>query len=424
MANPQPNGQRTCRFGEASARPALVPSFDLAKAPWISPGVVVHEPKMPVDDLLAAFALDIRERGFSVAGYVQRNNQGADQPGQGCAQRIELLDLASSENLIIDRPAESDAPSIAASGCLRKAMRDDADLVVISHFSAFQNAAQSVAAAVGKGSSQGMPVLTSIAGRCVHKWQGFVGAGGMMLPPDADALWRWWGPERFYRDLALGVPHDEVRRITYGQRWLLIEGPKGAGLAYLPQNPKELVGRLPSYRQASLRQLADLAQSWDALEMAVGLAAINAHYNRYDLDGHLGNGAHLLRREAGRVVAVGVFPGVAEILPNALRVKHEARAGEYPLEAMENLLPGCAGVVATSSNIGNRKLPRILRLAQGALAALIGPATPLTPRLFRYGLDVLGGFVVTNPAGLAQAVRDDAQPREFERFGHYLHLRR
>jgi len=344
--------------------------------------------------------------------------------GQGCAEQIALLDLASSENLVIDRRANGDTPSNAASACLRKAMRDNADLVVISHFQAFEDAARRLAATVGKGVSQGMPVLTSIAGRCVHKWQDFTGAAGAMIPPDLEALWRWWGPERLYHDLALGVPHDEVRRISCGQRWIMIEGPHGAGLAYLPQNPKELVKWLPAYRQASLGQLAALSQSWDGLEMAVGLAAINAHYNRFDLDGHLGNGAHLFRREIARMVAVGVFPGMAETLPNAMVIKHEPGRGEYPLEAMDNLLPGCGGVVVTASNIANRKLPRILRLSQGARTAVVGPATPLTPRLFNYGVDVLGGLVISDPEGLAQAVRADIQPREFERFGHYLHLRR
>ncbi len=424
MADALPKRTDGCRFGAAAARPALVPSFDLAKAPWIRPGVVVHEPMAPVDPLLADFALEIRERGFSVAGYVQRNNRGSAELGQGCAAQIELLDLASSENLVIDRSSDADAPSTAAQACLRKAMRDDADLVIISHFPAFEAAARTLTASVGKEASQGMPVLTSIAGHCVHKWQAFTGPNGAMISPDPTALWHWWGPERLYRDLALGVPHDEVRRISCGQRWLMVEGPHGAGLAYLPQTPKELVKRLPAYRQASLRQLADLSQSWDGLEMAVGLAAINAHYNRFDLEGHLGAGAHLFRRETGRVAAVGVFPGVADILPNALLIKHEAGRGEYPLEAMETLLPGCAGVVATASNIANRKLPRILRLAQGARTAVIGPATPLTPRLFRYGVDVLGGLVVRDPEGLARAVRADIQPRDFERFGHYLHLRR
>jgi len=335
---------------------ALVPSFDLAKAPWIRPGVVVHEPRAPVDHLLADFALEIRDRGFSVAGYIQRNNRGSDELGQGCAAQIELLDLASSENLIIDRSPDADAPSAAAQACLRKAMRDDADLVVISHFHALQAASKTLMASVGKGRTQGLPVLTSIAGRCVHKWQDFVGKGGTMMSPDPEALWQWWSPERLYHDLTLGVPHDEVLRISCGPRWLMIEGPHGCGLAYLPQNPKELVKKLPLYRQASLRQLADLSLSWDGLEMAVGLAAINAHYNRFDQDGHLGGGAHLFRREPGKVVAIGVFPGIAETLPNALLIKHEPGRGEYPLEAMDSLLPGSAAVVATASNIANRKL--------------------------------------------------------------------
>jgi hypothetical protein len=424
MAEALPRQTGGCRFGATLARPSLVPSFDLAKAPWIRPGVVVHEPTAPVDDLLADFALDIRERGFAVSGFVQRNNRGSAELEQGCAEKIELLDLASSENLLIDRFSDGELPSDAASDCLRKAMREDADLVVINRFHAFENAAQRLTAAIGKGASQGMPVLTSIAGRCVHKWQDFAGPGGTMIAPDLEALWQWWGPERIYRDLTLGVPDDEVRRISCGQRWLMVEGPHGAGLAFLPQNPREMLNRLPKYRQASLRQLAELSQSWDPLEMAGGLAAINAHYNRFDLEGHLGSGAHLFHREGGRVVAVGVFPGLAETLPNALLIKHEPGRGEYPLEAMESLLPGCTAVVATASNFSNRKLPRILRLAQGARTAVVGPVTPLTPRLYRYGVDVLGGLIVHDPAGLAEAVRGDIQPRDFERFGHYLHIRR
>jgi hypothetical protein len=402
----------------------LMPTFDIAKAPWIRPGVVVHEPTAPVDALLADFALEIRERGFSVAGFVQRNSQGSEAMGQGCAERIELLDLASGENLAMPRSAEGDCPTISAEASLRKAMRDDADLVVIDRFPAFESAAKRLMTSVGQGVSQGMPVLTSITGRCVHKWQEFTGRGGTIMLPDPQALWQWWGPERIYHDLTLGVPHDDVRRISCGPRWIMVEGPHGTGLAYLPQNPKELIGRLPRYRRASLRQLAELSQSWDGVEMALGLAAINAHYNRADLEGHLGSGADLYRREPGRVVAVGVFPGIAETLPNALLVKHEAGKGEFPLEAMESLLPGCAAVVATSSNIANRKLPRILRLAQGARAAVVGPGTPLSSRLFNYGVEVLGGLVITDPEGLAQAVRAGAQPRDFEGFGHYLHLKR
>ncbi len=402
--------------------PAKGPSIALlepAQAPWIRPGAVVHQPGVPVDDLLGRFALDIRARGFQVAGYVQRNH-GESDLGRAESGPVELLDLASGDAVVVDR---ADPGTMAAAArSFRAAMRDDADLVVISRFSAFEKAAREMTAAVADGISQGMPVLTSIGGQCVHKWRDFVGGGGAMLSPDLDSLWRWWGPDRLYRDLGLGVAVDEVRQIVCGPRWLMVEGPWGAGLAHLPVGPKELMGRLPLFRRMSLRQLAELSRSWDPLEMAVGIAAINAHYNRFDLDAAMGNGTQAFSAVGGRAVVVGAFPGLTEILRHPQVIEAQPRPGEYPSVAMDTLLPGCAAAVVTSSALVNRNLPRVLRLAQGARVALVGPATPLTPRLHAYGIEVIGGVVVHDPAGLATAIRAGALPREFMRFGRYVHL--
>jgi len=203
----------------------------------------------------------------------------------------------------------------------------------------------------------------------------------------------------------------------------MVEGPHGCGLAYLPRYPKELLPRLPVLAKQSLKSLAELSASWDPLEMALGIAAINAHYNRYDLAGQMGNGAHLFTQEKGRVVAVGAFPGLSATLPNCAVIETDPRPGEYPTVAMDSLLPGCAAAVVNSSTIINRNLPRILRAAQGSRVALVGPSTPMTPRLHHYGLEILGGLVVSDPKGLAAMVRNGGQPREFGQFGQYLHLR-
>jgi len=380
--------------------------FEPAKAPWIRPGVVVHEAAMPVDDLLASFAREVRGRGFSVAGYVQ-DRQGA-----------ELIDLATGETM----PMAETTETSAAASRMRKAMRDDADLVVISHFSAMEQAAKGLRAAVDEGVSQGMPVLTSISGGAIQSWLEFAGQDGTIMPPSLNALWRWWGPERLYRDLALGVPDEEVRQVACGQRWIMVEGPHGSGLAYLPRYPKELLPRLPGFAKQGLRDLAELSASWDPVEMALGIAAINAHYNRHDLDGQQGNGAHLFSQEKGRVVAIGAFPGLSTVLPNCAVIETDPRPGEYPTVAMDSLLPGCAAAVVNSSTLINRNLPRILRLAQGSKVALVGPSTPMTERLFPYGIEVLGGLVVQDPKGLAAAIKAGAHPRDFGNFGQYRHI--
>jgi len=382
------------------------------KAPWIRPGVVIHDGTSPVDDLLAGFATSLRARGFAVAGLVRQGDTG-------------LLDLGSGDIVTVDRDAPEPQIQALASQCLRRAMRDDVDLVVIGSFAAFKHAARELKAAVEHGLSPGLPVLTSIPGQSLHQWHGFFGQDGAMLAPGLDSLWRWWGPDRLYRDLALGVADQEVRRLVCGRRWLMVEGPGGAGLAYLPKNPASLQATLPKLRSRSLRQLAELCQSWDPLEMAVGIAAINAHYNRFGLPGLSGgDGAAALCRESGRVVVIGGFPGQTELFPRAQVIDSDPQPGEYPIVAIDTLVPGCAAAVVTSSTLINRNLPRILRLTHGAQVALIGPATPLTPRLHDYGIEILGGLVVRDTRGLAAAVEDGAGPRDFARYGTYGHFRR
>ncbi|NFV79274.1 Rossmann-like domain-containing protein [Magnetospirillum aberrantis] len=377
--------------------------FQPAQAPWINPGVVIHDAGAPVDELIAKFANSAARRGFLVAA---------------CAQRGEtMVDLVSGEPL-------AGTPLEVAARTLRVAMRDDADLAVIGGFDGFRHAAVELTASIGQGATQGMPVLTTIPDGRVLEWHDFIGHGGTMIAPTTRALWRWWGPERLYRDLALGVAADEVRQIAVGPRWLMVQGPAGAGLAYLPRNSRELVGRIAELKRKSLRQLAELSGSWDPLEMAVGIAAINAHYNRFDLEGEMGNGASAFGHEAGRVVVIGAFPGLSETLSNPQVIEADPRPGEYPTVAMDSLLPGCAAAVVASSTLINRNLPRILRLAQGSRIALVGPATPLTHRLFHYGCEILGGLVVRDARGLGEAIRAGALPREFGRFGHYLHLKR
>ena len=203
----------------------------------------------------------------------------------------------------------------------------------------------------------------------------------------------------------------------------MVQGPAGVGLAYLPRTPRDLLSRLAALRQLSLRELAELTHSWDPLDMAVGIAAINAHYNRFDLDALPGNGADQFGQEAGRVVVVGAFPGLSDTLPKAQVIEHEPREGEYPTVAMDTLLPGCAATVVASSSLINRNLPRVLRLAHGSRVAVVGPSTPLTPRLYAYGAEILGGLVVHNPQGLAAAIRSGALPRDFTHFARYRHIR-
>ena len=88
---------------------------------------------------------------------------------------------------------------------------------------------------------------------------------------------------------------------------------------------------------------------------------------------------------------------------------------------MDSLSPRCGAAVINSSALINRSLPRILRLAEDARVALIGPSTP--SRLTSYGVGILGGLIVEDIPGLASALRAGASSREFGKFGRFIHLR-
>jgi uncharacterized protein len=378
-------------------------------AQWLRPGVIVHDPAESVDHLLVGFAGELRRRGFQVSGFARHSGAVADN---GAPLSIDLATGVS----FVETPG-------AALQHLRRGIEDQADLLAIGRFSACTDAARDSSLPIGAGRARGLPMLTAIAGQAIHHWHSFVRHEGSMIAPDPRALWQWWGPDRLYHDLVLGVAEDEIRRIVCGPRWIMVEGPHGAGLAYLPRHPRDLLPRLPALGRLSLRELARFSLSWSPLETALGVAAINAHYNRFDLDGASGNGARRFRNAPGPVVVIGAFPGVDSILRDCAIIETDPRPGEYPTAAMESLLPGCGGAIVNSSALVNRSLPRILRLARNRAVALIGPSTPMTPRLHGYGLAVLGGFVARDASGLAAAVKAGAPPRDFAPFGRYIHIK-
>ncbi|TWA56440.1 hypothetical protein FBZ84_12343 [Azospirillum baldaniorum] len=408
--------------GPLAAQPSPPSGLNAAASPvpWLKPGVVMHDPSFPVDRLLADFARAVQGRGFAVKGFVQCNHQ----PGEGAAPHMDLMDLSNGKVIRIDQHAGPRGAGIdIAVDTLRRALHEPTDLVVVGRFVALERAGRALGDAVRDGLSTGFPVLTSVAARCMAKWQSFSGREGTLLPANETALWRWWGPDRLYPDLVHGVVDGEVRRIVVGPRWLMVEGERGTGLAHLSKGGDVLRARAGVYRRRGLRGLAALAHGWDPAERALAVAAINASYNRRDMDALPGDGLDDLARADGRTVLIGAIPGYRDRMPRAQVVESNPRDGEFPMAAAECLLPGCTTAILSAAGLVNRTLPRLLSLACPAHVALTGPATPLTPRLHAYGVGTLAGFVVTDPDGLANAIAQGDKPWAFAPFGRVVHRR-
>lgn len=232
------------------------------------------------------------------------------------------------------------------------------------------------------------------------------------------------------RDLfdALSAPlTGHAERVVLGLNWTLVEGPVGAGLAQTPSRGTAGCHGLPSpgdYGTQPLRDLAALHESDNVFERVIAVAAINAHWNRYDLDAPADNGLDLIDDRGIQTVVVGRFPGLAERLPGAAVVEREPGPDDYPEAAMDTLLPEAAFVAVTASALGNGSLPRILALSTDAFTLLLGPSTPLSPALFGLGVDALSGFVVSDVDGIVRVIGEGGAVRALRRFGRYATLRR
>ncbi|MBW7852048.1 MAG: DUF2478 domain-containing protein [Rhodospirillales bacterium] len=393
---------------------------------------VVYAPGSTAETLLGAFAADLAARGWRVGGLIQRTSRDSDGRKTG----MELVALDTGESVPIGQPLGSGAggdacavdPSAVAdaSAVVRRAIAARADLVVINKFALLESTGRGLADEMLAAMAEGLPVLTSVPTTVLAEWMRFCGNHCQLLPAEPDALWRWWGADRMYEDLARGVGEGVARRVVIGLNWILVEGPDGVGLAQTP--PREMPGCCPvpgTYGGRPLRDLAGLLfRSWNAFDTAVGMAAVNAHYNRFDLDAEAVNGLDDVDPAAGRLVVVGAFPNVAQRLPGAVVIERVPKDGEYPEWASEFLIPGAQSVLITASAAANRSLPRLVELARGARVTVVGPSATLASRLFSYGIDALSGFVVEDVEGLARVVGEAATAKTIKPYGRQVTIRR
>ncbi|MGQ9368934.1 DUF2478 domain-containing protein [Azospirillum sp. ST 5-10] len=394
--------------------------------PPLRPAAVVHGPgSRDVDALLEDFAFTLKRRGFRVGGVIQRNFGG----GAHCADQMELVDVADERTFGISQDlgrgstsCRVDPAGVAdASQAVRRAVAEHADLILVNKFGGLEAEGGGLAQEILAAMAEGIPVLTSVGSRFLNEWHAATGGYGDLLSPQAESLWRWWGPHRLYEDLVLGVEDAEVAGVVVGPKWLLLETTDGR--VGLTARPAAATAEPPPERWAgaSLKALAaQAARSWDPLETAVGLAAVNAHYNRADLEGEATNGLDLFAACDGPVVVVGGFPQIRERLPRAQVIEMEPTPDQYPEAASEWLLPGAAGAAVTASTLANRTLPRLLAAARGVPVALVGPGTPMTDRLFDYGIHTLSGFVATESGDIGRVILAGGSSKQFHVHGRFV----
>jgi uncharacterized protein (DUF4213/DUF364 family) len=248
-------------------------------------------------------------------------------------------------------------------------------------------------------------------------------------------------PWELYDRLIEGIPSDiAVRNWSLGRRWSFVESEAGCGIAMTVSGGRPLgksggvLGKNAESRDSlQLKTLATCARSWCFEEASIGIAALNAFYNTPDnnpaLKACLAEGSDAakgsapvrqsdivsteVRAAAGKkVTVIGHFPHLDELADSCeLTILERNPSGtDLPDPACEYLLPEQDLVIITGITGTNKTLKRLLELCEGVRTVLAGPSCICSEALFDYGVNVIGGAIVTNT--------DEAR----QRVSHGVHL--
>lgn len=154
--------------------------------------------------------------------------------------------------------------------------------------------------------------------------------------------------------------------------------------------------------EGDARKLARLSLASNVVDSSVGLATLNAAFNR-GFEGNEGDIFDFLDlKGSDRVGMVGDFEPLIGRMDDVSELyvfeRNPWREGVYPDWATERILPEVDVAIISGSTLINKTIDHLLELAGSAREVVVlGPSTALAPDLFEArGVTMLGGLVVEN----------------------------
>ncbi len=228
---------------------------------------------------------------------------------------------------------------------------------------------------------------------------------------------------QIYNDLIKGIPENLiVDELICGNHYSYVRSGDGAGVSGLSLSESRKPMFTNNLLGAPLQEVATSIKSWNFVEASVGLAAINAYYNNPRTARNNGVTFSDAKRVEDRifdpfimsqnevrgkkVAVVGHFPHLESLLEpisDFSIIESKPLEGDYPISASEFIIPECDYVFFTYISIIDKTIPRLLELSGNARqVTIVGPGTPLAPKLFDCGIESLSGFIIKD---LARASR-------------------
>ena len=184
------------------------------------------------------------------------------------------------------------------------------------------------------------------------------------------------------------------------------------------RNPGKLRGK-------SALELAQYVRSDSLLEASIGMAAINslidideskcAQKNAFDVLAEKGKDKN--------ITIIGHFPWIPRLRTVArnlwvLERNPREDEGELPAEAAEEILPQSDVIGLTGTSIINHTIEGLLDLSGDKFIVMVGPSSPLSPVLFDYGIDIIGGAQVVDVEKTVRCITEGATHTQTEGVRH------
>jgi hypothetical protein len=208
-------------------------------------------------------------------------------------------------------------------------------------------------------------------------------------------------------DVAPDAPTGPPEELAVGLYWTAVVG-RHMGLAATPTDITccfaEDVDDVGCLHEWPVSRLAHLLRSAHPLAVTIGMAALNSQIPVDPADGVEWNARDvLLERGRGKtVVTVGHFPftdALREVAARLHVLELHPTPGDQPAEAAPDFVPQADVIGLTASTLLNGTFETLSKLfPPEALVVMLGPSTPLSRVLFDYGVNILGGALVTDPA--------------------------
>ena len=231
-------------------------------------------------------------------------------------------------------------------------------------------------------------------------------------------------PWKLYDELIEGIPDNlSVTYCNSGHNWTTVTSSENSvGIAMTISVFSKPYTETESITGLSLKRTAMLAKSWNFVEAAIGVAAINSYYNspvrsaqcgviHDSINSSNGDAFNLYQNEVkGKKVAViGHFPILGKrfgSLCDLSILERNPSWGDYPDSACEYILGEQDYVFITGCTLVNKTLPRLLTLAKNSKIVMVGPSTTMSPILFEHGIFGLSGFTVRDVKKCEQTIRE------------------